>query len=763
VISLGIVLLIPPADYFNAFAKEVSDWEFWKVIITVFSIYLMGETMDKSGNSSRFVRAVESLFPEPRVSIALMPAIIGLLPMPGGAMFSAPMVKDLAKSDPTISNEDGLVFNYWFRHAMEFFWPLYPALVIASGISRIRLNTLVLWLMPIGVVALVTGYLLMIRKPIKIRYSRSALKELLISAWPIIAVIILVILNQPGWLSVLGTSLVYLLLNKNKKKVLLAALKYKTFILLLTVFFYKDLVEIAEVPQSMGSELIAWSIPPLTLVILLPFLMGFMTGVTQAGVGLSLPLILSMGNGYGTLATTILAYTFAVVGVLVSPVHLCLVLTSEYFKVEYPRIIKRISVVTLLSVAAGIVVFVLLLSQLELTQLKTQKAILLLALTMTGGENELKEYSVVLSNVTKIFDDSFTAVDNVSLTIEQGEFFSLLGPSGCGKTTILRMIAGFEDPTFGNITLNGKNIIGTPPNEREVNTVFQNYALFPHLNVFENIAFSLRLRNEPEDQVRRKVKEMIDLTRLNGHVEKMPSQLSGGQKQRVAIARALVGRPTVLLLDEPLAALDAKLRQHMLVELDTIHDEVGITFIYVTHDQSEAMSISDHVAVMNEGEIIQLGTPFEVYESPVNAFVANFIGETNFFTGNVVKVEDEYFLLDTEKFGEIWFYKDMEVLEGQEIQVSLRPEKVKVTRDMPVAPEGVKLNVLKGVIDETIYLGNQTKYTVAIGQSYLKAFKQHVRYLFDEVIITWKDDVYVWWFADDSYVLRETGGVPVEE
>ncbi|HNU24034.1 MAG TPA: spermidine/putrescine ABC transporter ATP-binding protein, partial [Mesotoga sp.] len=237
----------------------------------------------------------------------------------------------------------------------------------------------------------------------------------------------------------------------------------------------------------------------------------------------------------------------------------------------------------------------------------------------------MKEYSVVLSNVTKVFDNSFTAVDNVSLKIEQGEFFSLLGPSGCGKTTILRMIAGFEDPTSGNITLNGKNIIGTPPNEREVNTVFQNYALFPHLSVFENIAFSLRLRKEPENEIRRKVKEMIDLTRLNGHVEKMPSQLSGGQKQRVAIARALVGNPAVLLLDEPLAALDAKLRQHMLVELDTIHDEVGITFIYVTHDQSEAMSISDHVAVMNDGEIIQLGTPFEVYESPVNAFVANFI------------------------------------------------------------------------------------------------------------------------------------------
>ncbi len=375
----------------------------------------------------------------------------------------------------------------------------------------------------------------------------------------------------------------------------------------------------------------------------------------------------------------------------------------------------------------------------------------------------MKDYSVVLTNVTKIFDNEFTAVDNVSLKIEQGEFFSLLGPSGCGKTTILRMIAGFEDPTSGSIMLNGKNIIGTPPNEREVNTVFQNYALFPHLNVFENIAFSLRLRKEKEGEIRQKVMNMIDLTRLNGHVEKMPSQLSGGQKQRVAIARALVGKPTVLLLDEPLAALDAKLRQHMLVELDTIHDEVGITFIYVTHDQSEAMSISDHVAVMNEGEIIQYGTPFEVYESPVNAFVANFIGETNFFTGTVEKVEEEYFMLDTGRFGKIWFYKDMEVKIGQVIQVSLRPEKVKVTKEKPITPQGIKINILEGTVDETIYLGSQTKYTIAVGNHYLQAFKQHVRYLLDEVIITWKDRVYVWWFADDSYVLREPGGVSIEE
>jgi integral membrane protein (TIGR00529 family) len=359
VLAIGLILLIHPGDYLKAFTTEILDWNFWKVIITVFSIYLLGETMDKSGNSTRFVRAVEKLFPEPRVSISLMPAIIGLLPMPGGAMFSAPMVRDLARSDPSITDEDAMVFNYWFRHAMEFFWPLYPALVIAAGISAISINKLVLWLFPIGLVALVSGYLLMIRRPIRIRYSNYAIKELLISAWAIIAVIVLVILNQPGWLAVMGTALIYLLLNRNKKKVIVAALKYKTFILLLTVFFYKNLVDIAGIPQAMGSELIAWSIPPITLVILLPFLMGFMTGVTQAGVGLSLPLILSMGSGYGTLSTVMLAYTFAVVGVLVSPIHLCTVLTVEYFKTEYTRVMKRISMVTLLSIAASVVVFLL--------------------------------------------------------------------------------------------------------------------------------------------------------------------------------------------------------------------------------------------------------------------------------------------------------------------------------------------------------------------------------------------------------------------
>jgi spermidine/putrescine transport system ATP-binding protein len=368
---------------------------------------------------------------------------------------------------------------------------------------------------------------------------------------------------------------------------------------------------------------------------------------------------------------------------------------------------------------------------------------------------KVSDNSIEIKNVTKIFDQDFVAVDNVSLSITRGDFFSLLGPSGCGKTTLLRIIAGLEDPSEGLVYLNGRIINNIPSHKREVNTVFQNYALFPHLTVFENIAFSLRLRKEKESTVRKRVMEMIELTKLTGQENKKPAQLSGGQKQRVAIGRALINQPSVLLLDEPLAALDAKLRQHMLLELDTIHDEVGITFIYVTHDQSEAMSISDHLAVMNHGKIIQYGTPPEVYESPVNTFVANFIGETNFFTGNVSNVNKEYIELDTDRFGEILCYKDLEVEKGQNVKVSLRPEKIKITKKAPKEYANQKLNIFEGVVEDTIYLGNQTKYTVRINNSYIKVFKQHIRYLLDEDIIEWKDRVYIWWFADDSYILNE--------
>ncbi|MDR2922328.1 MAG: spermidine/putrescine ABC transporter ATP-binding protein, partial [Treponema sp.] len=250
----------------------------------------------------------------------------------------------------------------------------------------------------------------------------------------------------------------------------------------------------------------------------------------------------------------------------------------------------------------------------------------------------MKGSDVVVTGVSKFFEN-FRALNNVSLEIKKGEFFSLLGPSGCGKTTLLRILAGFEQPGSGSVTFDGKDVLHLPPDRRHANTVFQNYALFPHLSVFENVAFSMRLKKSTRSEIERKVGEYLRLVQLEGHAHKKPNQLSGGQKQRVAIARALINEPSVLLLDEPLSALDAKLRQHMLIELDQIHDKIGITFIYVTHDQQEALSVSDRLAVMNQGDVLQIGTPHDIYESPATDFVARFIGETNLFDANVVRVE----------------------------------------------------------------------------------------------------------------------------
>lgn len=249
----------------------------------------------------------------------------------------------------------------------------------------------------------------------------------------------------------------------------------------------------------------------------------------------------------------------------------------------------------------------------------------------------MKGNDVVIEAVTKSFGD-FRVLNGVSLAIEKGEFFSLLGPSGCGKTTLLRCIAGFESPDSGSITIDGTDVLPLPPNRRQANTVFQNYALFPHLSVFENVAFSLKLKRQPKSDIADKVFEYLKLVQLEAHARKKPNQLSGGQKQRVAIARALINEPHVLLLDEPLSALDAKLRQHMLIELDQIHDKIGITFIYVTHDQQEALSVSDRIAVMNGGDVLQVGTPHDIYESPATDFVARFIGETNLFDARVASI-----------------------------------------------------------------------------------------------------------------------------
>jgi len=253
----------------------------------------------------------------------------------------------------------------------------------------------------------------------------------------------------------------------------------------------------------------------------------------------------------------------------------------------------------------------------------------------------MKQGHIKIDSVSKSFG-KVEVLKNISFEIKGGEFFSILGGSGCGKTTLLRMIAGFLEADKGTIYLGNDDITHLSPNKRDVNTIFQTYALFPHLTIYENIAFPLRLKKIKESIVEQEVKKYLEMVKLSDHANKYPAQLSGGQKQRVAIARALINKPKVLLLDEPLSALDAKLRQHMLIELDNIHEEVGITFVFVTHDQQEALSISDRIAIMKDGEVLQIGTPSEIYESPINAYVADFIGETNFIEGTVVEVEEQF-------------------------------------------------------------------------------------------------------------------------
>ncbi len=356
-------------------------------------------------------------------------------------------------------------------------------------------------------------------------------------------------------------------------------------------------------------------------------------------------------------------------------------------------------------------------------------------------------------NASKNFG-TVRAVDDVSLSVRKGEFFALLGPSGCGKTTLLRIIAGFEAADNGKIILNGEDISELPPNKRRVNTIFQNYALFPHLSVWDNIAFGLKVAKRPKDEIEHQVESMLTLIQMEDQAAKKPGQISGGQKQRVAIARALINKPDVLLLDEPLAALDLKLRQRMLMELDLIHDQVGITFIYVTHDQGEAMSLSDRIAVMNDGKVEQLGAPAEIYEAPHSSFVAAFIGDTNFFEGVVKEVLDhEYSILDIDGLADnIRCYNDKKLQAGNSIFLSIRPEKFNLTKDKP--PNSINLNALRGHVEDVIYLGSHTKYWISVNEYRLEINQQHSRYLLDQQKITWGDEVWISWSADDGYILE---------
>ena len=366
---------------------------------------------------------------------------------------------------------------------------------------------------------------------------------------------------------------------------------------------------------------------------------------------------------------------------------------------------------------------------------------------------------VVIEEVSKTFGD-FQALNSVGLEIHGGEFFSLLGPSGCGKTTLLRIIAGFETPDIGSVCIEGSDVLRLPPNRRQVNTVFQNYALFPHLSVFENVAFSLRLKRQSAAVVNSRVSEYLQLVQLEGHRDKKPAQLSGGQKQRVAIARALINEPRVLLLDEPLSALDAKLRQHMLIELDQIHDKIGITFIYVTHDQQEALSVSDRIAVMNQGNVLQVGTPHEIYESPGTDFVARFIGDTNLFDGKVASVRRmdkeplEYMLeLDIPDMGRIKVTTVDEMQVGQTVSFTVRPEKIIIAKEKS-ATKREDINHFQGIVDEPIYSGFQTKFYVKVGDSLIRVMKQHANYSDEGPEIVWQDEVYLSWSANDGYVVE---------
>ncbi len=361
---------------------------------------------------------------------------------------------------------------------------------------------------------------------------------------------------------------------------------------------------------------------------------------------------------------------------------------------------------------------------------------------------------LLFEQVTKRFG-TLTAVDGVTLGVQKGEFFSLLGPSGCGKTTLLRMLGGFETPDSGRIFLDGKDITALPPNLRRVHTIFQNYALFPNMTVWENIAFSLRVARRPREEIRRSVDAMLELIRMADHAHKYPAQISGGQKQRVAIARALVDRPQVLLLDEPLAALDLKLRQHMLLELDILHDQVGITFVYVTHDQGEAMSLSDRIAVMNRGRIEQLDPPAKIYEAPRTGFVAAFIGDTNFFEGTVTEVDGDYCKLAAAGFGDILCFNDKSIAAGSPVHLSVRPEKIRVTPTPPPPEKGSRINVFRCKVTDIVYQGTYTKYWVLGGGHRIASIKPHSRFLLDQAPITWNDEVYCWWHPDDGYMLDQ--------
>ncbi len=321
----------------------------------------------------------------------------------------------------------------------------------------------------------------------------------------------------------------------------------------------------------------------------------------------------------------------------------------------------------------------------------------------------MSDGQIILTSVTQQYGDT-VAVDNISLQIEGGEFFSLLGPSGCGKTTTLRIIGGFVSPSDGEVFINSIPMHQIPPYRRPVNTVFQNYALFPHKTVEENIAFGLQMKKVSKTEISDAVEHFLNLIRLPNYGKRKPNELSGGERQRVALARALINEPSILLLDEPLSALDLKLRKQMQLELKELQRKVGVTFVYVTHDQGEALALSDRIAVMNEGKILQVGTPSEIYDNPQNRFVADFIGTTNFFNGTITKLEDHYIKIQA-RTASVYIltsslHRDMEL--NASVTIAVRPERIDITPKKHIDSQ----NCINGVIQDVSYLGTTLQYTV---------------------------------------------------
>jgi spermidine/putrescine transport system ATP-binding protein len=365
----------------------------------------------------------------------------------------------------------------------------------------------------------------------------------------------------------------------------------------------------------------------------------------------------------------------------------------------------------------------------------------------------VENVAVELRDVVKSFGD-VVAVEHVSLRIRDGEFFSLLGPSGCGKTTTLRMIAGFEQPTTGEVFIADQPVAGVPAFERNTNMVFQNYALFPHMTVAQNVAFGLEMKRVSRAEINQRVTEALEMVRLPGMEDRRPNQLSGGQQQRVALARALVNRPSVLLLDEPLGALDLKLRKEMQLELKDLQHRVGITFIYVTHDQEEALTMSDRIAVMHEGHVLQVGSPTEIYERPACRFVAGFIGETNFLDGEVVGQENSQVVVKIRPNLTVRVPIGEEGTASPEVTVTIRPEKIRIL-DKPLPRIE---NCLPGVIQEVVYIGTDTHFQISLAEEIvIRVRQQNSISATDQRAYSGErgDTVYVAWASESGLLLAE--------